>query len=914
MLLNGLNGKFQVIFLMITLAIFGCNRNSVETNGSFKLDRGNLLFQDTDSEPIMPMPVEVENSLYSSWLQKTVRGSRLLDDMENPETWSHEGPGEILFTTDRAIDGCQSVRLTSQTFAGATHEILGRTPKGIAVAKRKFKSQNWQEYNRLSFWVYPQLPGFNAISMYTVLHNDGTKKVPDSSVGVRARNYFLLKNNQWNHVVWEIEHLPRDSVTAIDFAYRGHGNEPGATETVCFDIDHLELQQVNPDHYHGWKVSPGKIAFSHVGYLPEATKTAIASDITSSTFKVIEVQKNKTAFEAPVQNITTQLGEFQLMDFSQLTKPGFYYLQAGNTKTRPFNIAGDLWHDTIYKIINFFYCQRCGTEIPTIHSICHKDWTCIKDDKQISINGGWHDAGDLSQGIKRTSDAVYSMLSLAQVLQDSEPALAQRLLTEARWGLDWLLSTRFGDGYRPVWVTMDFWTDNIIGTKDDVAQPAENTPFANFVAATAEAIAARIIKETDPALAARALKAAEEDFKFAVEQIPQFPGDDFSSQDLFWCRSRVELMAAGALASIELYKTTAKDKYAKKAFEFADIILQSQQQTFASWKLPLTGFFYTGPNKEKILHQFYCDTNEHLPALSLAKLCELFPEHPKWINWYASTVLYSEFLKTTSKITYPYQMLPASIYSIDESNEPAFRDQVINGIALGRKHYLRIFPAWTPGVRGNNAEILSQAQALSAIANLRNDRQSGDLAIKQVEWTLGANPFCQSQMFGQGYDYPPMYSGMSGDMVGAMPVGIKTHGNEDIPFWPVDNCYCYKEVWVVSPPKILSIIADLYKPTKTAVTSNLNFNLSEQTSTDGNVTIRLNATGTGKATFTVRFFNLSVDKTTCSAELNLKKPQIITFKAKVLQENKPWVAVVIPNNDYQQRKEIIGSSRQDWAQ
>jgi hypothetical protein len=48
--------------------------------------------------------------------------------------------------------------------------------------------------------------------------------------------------------------------------------------------------------------------------------------------------------------------------------------------------------------------------------------------------------------------------------------------------------------------------------------------------------------------------------------------------------------------------------------------------------------------------------------------------------------------------------------------------------------------------------------------------------------------------------------------------------------------------------------------------------------------------------------------------LRTLRVKLIKIGAKILKENKPWVAVVIPNNDFQQRKEIIGSSRQHWAQ
>ena len=65
------------------------------------------------------------------------------------------------------------------------------------------------------------------------------------------------------------------------------------------------------------------------------------------------------------------------------------------------------------------------------------------------VNGGYHDAGDLS-ATGHTPAMAYALLSLADSLkrQGEDPVLTARLLEEARWGLNWVLKTRFGDGYR----------------------------------------------------------------------------------------------------------------------------------------------------------------------------------------------------------------------------------------------------------------------------------------------------------------------------------------------------------------------------------------------------------------------------------------------------------------------------------
>jgi hypothetical protein len=160
------------------------------------------------------------------------------------------------------------------------------------------------------------------------------------------------------------------------------------------------------------------------------------------------------------------------MDFSSFQQTGDYALRAGNQRTRPFRIDDHVWDRTIWKALNFFYAERCGVAVPGVHDICHQDWRGHWKGEHINISGGWHDAGDLSQGLVNTSEAVYAMFDLAEAFQsqshESRQELADRLIEEAKWGLDWVMKTTFSDGARVHWATMRFWTNGRLGDYDDV--------------------------------------------------------------------------------------------------------------------------------------------------------------------------------------------------------------------------------------------------------------------------------------------------------------------------------------------------------------------------------------------------------------------------------------------------------------
>jgi hypothetical protein len=105
--------------------------------------------------------------------------------------------------------------------------------------------------------------------------------------------------------------------------------------------------------------------------------------------------------------------------------------------------------------------------------------------------------------------------------------------------------------------------------------------------------------------------------------------------------------------------------------------------------------------------------------------------------------------------------------------------------------------------------LLSQAKALSTVARLRADSAALDLAQRQAQWIVGRNPFTQSTIYGVGYDWAQQYSVSSGDFVGALPVGMQSRGVTDLPYWPSQNTYVYKEVWVHSASRWLWLMADL---------------------------------------------------------------------------------------------------------
>ncbi len=864
----------------------------------------------TAQTPRTLLPIDFENSAEFGWLNKPVLASRVLDDLTRADTWRFSGTGTLTFPSEPRLGDMRVLRVDLQMFRDAPAPT--RNQLSSVNLQRAFAGEDWRAYNRLSMWIKPDVVGLPMLPLQIVLHNDGAEKVPDR-YGREGIHYVTLATNSWQHVVWEIEPLARDRVTSIEIGYWVNKMLAAPGDHVAFEIGRVELQRVEPDHHTGWNVAPGKISFSHIGYETGSSKTALASDLKASTFSLVRVSDNAlgaVVLEKPVRAVQSRLGAFQELDFSEVNTPGSYILRAGNTTTRPFRIAGDVWTESVWQGLNFFYGNRCGYPVPGVHGVDHLDWFATLGNQRIVMSGGWHDAGDLSQGVINTGEATYSMFALAEQLRAraDQPALVARLIEEAKWGLEWVLRVRFPGGYRISFASHNLWTDNIVGDADDRTREARNNPNANYISAAAEAIAYRVLKDAEPELAARSLRTAEEDWSYAIVGVE---GPSTWHTPAF-AATRMELAAIGVTASIELFRATGKQKYADKAVELARTIVESQQKRAVGSSFPLSGFFYTGADRDTIFHQFHRG-NDQAPIIALTQLVEALPQHADWLKWYSTIALYADYQKRSASTTAPYGVLPAYVYRLgDEQKEvpdsgalhlatrAAYRAQVQSGMPLGGGWYLRAFPVWFAR-RGNYGVLLSQAKALSAAARLRNDSAALDLAQRQAQWVVGRNPFVQSTMYGVGYDWAQQYSVSSGDFVGSLPVGMQSRADSDLPYWPSQNMYVYKEVWVHSTSRWLWLMQDLLAAR--GLVKDAGFGVTVTAAANGELTFRAVVRDTSVRELTLRAENLAVAQASRPVPRGGQGAKTVEWKARRTAADLPWTAVVIPDADVSRRRE-----------
>lgn len=768
-----------------------------------------------------PMKPEADRSMETFNLKKAVKSDLLLWDGESMEPWSFEGEGQasvkdggiLCLETKARADHWPDNEVRANDAAQGLYATFGSY-----IARLKVKRPKAGGENRIWFKIKPICPGLHSPIVRVGFVNNGQVKIPDaySREGFNAIN---LVNHEWNTCVWEIDSIAHDAVEEISFNLHRYGKEVSTGDDLRFELCDIRFQETEPNVVHGWQCERETVAYATTGYFTGGGKIAVANTA-QTVFEVID-EAGKAAFQGQIQTLNSHLGSFQVLDFSALQTTGRYKIRLGNTLSEAFCIADDLLESTLWKLVNFLFCERCGYPVPGRHGTCHQDNIARHNDLSLVYAGGWHDAADVSQQTMQTAEILDGLLTAAKRVRDKAGLLYSRMMEEANWGLDFVLRMRFGDGYRASHSAIRRWTDNFMGNMDDCEADVHNRSFENFVFAAVEAEAMTAFNDTDPELAWKCLDAAKEDFQFAHERFIQVGLEEPYFLEHTAGASLSQYYAAAAWAAGRIYEITKEPAYKEYAAAYADQIIACQEQ---GGRAPMKGFFYRDKTCRHIVH-FSHQARDQIFAMGLAQVCRALKEETDVSRWEAALRLHGEYLKGLTRYTAPYGMLPAGIHHISEADdEETFRvvhpkvdyqrerenyiKQLKAGVDLGDGYYIRVFPVWF-SYRGNSAIQLSMGKAASVIGTYFGDQKLLEIAREQLYWTLGKNPFRQSLIYGEGDRYGQQYTALLGETVGEMPVGVQTRGNEDVPYWPQANIATYREVWTTPPGRFMWIAADL---------------------------------------------------------------------------------------------------------
>jgi endoglucanase len=266
----------------------------------------------------------------------------------------------------------------------------------------------------------------------------------------------------------------------------------------------------------------GMLAASQVGYAPGMVKR-FSSPRAFDRFQVVREIDGAVVLERgpDCEQAVSGLGPVARVwmgDFSALTAPGRYRLEAAGLRSHPFEVGAEVFDDTVRAVERAFYFQRAFTAVEPAHA--EGPWIHPSDAELAppGVRGGWHDAGDFSLYSASLNSALFWLqLTAADFSPDDDDRNIPEsgngipdLLDETRWGLEWLLSMQdTSGGFRNTTCQEHYGP---YGTN----LPHRMRPYRSGevgTLATARAVgnlatAAALFRRRDPAFADRALEAA----------------------------------------------------------------------------------------------------------------------------------------------------------------------------------------------------------------------------------------------------------------------------------------------------------------------------------------------------------------------------------------------------------------------
>ena len=326
---------------------------------------------------------------------------------------------------------------------------------------------------------------------------------------------------------------------------------------------------------------------NQVGFSPNHYKTLVLSEV-ANDFEIIEKASGKTVYtgkakEAKDYSFANE--KVRIAEFSDLTKPGVYFLKFNNTKSQDFTITKNAYQDILKASVKSYYMIRASSELKSEHVneysrvaghldnvvYVHKSAASEKrpENSIISSPGGWYDAGDYNKYIVNSGITCYTLLrtydrfkKVHTKLDLNIPESANKkadLLDEIEYNINWMLTMQDpNDGGVYHKLTHKnfsrFIVPEQVKAKRYVVQKSV-TAALNFTAVIA--YYARLVddKEKKEAL----LKQAKMAFEWALKNPEAYYiqpqdistgeyGDKNASDEFFW-------------AAIELYISTKDETY-----------------------------------------------------------------------------------------------------------------------------------------------------------------------------------------------------------------------------------------------------------------------------------------------------------------------------------------------------------------
>ncbi|WP_261882058.1 glycoside hydrolase family 9 protein [Vibrio pelagius] len=527
---------------------------------------------------------------------------------------------------------------------------------------------------------------------------------------------------------------------------------------------------------------------NHIGYEANAPKQAILQTrkarLSSTSVLLVCADNHVTVDSFDVvkhgQVANWHTGNYFTIDFSEVTKPGRYYLRFENLRSEIFEIGEKLlMQRTFSDVLHYFKSQRCGG----IFDKKDKQAQLLGTDRYVDVHGGWYDAsGDVSKYFSHLSYAnylnpqqipmvVWNMLKGLRLALDHEAFqkfTQTRLTEEALFGADFLVRMQDAAGYFYMTV-FDKWSKDINqrdicayatqeGIKSDDFQAGFRQGAGVAIAALASASALEVSGEFSNQTY---LETAEKGYWHLKEYNHLYLNDGEENIIDEYC---------ALLAASELYRVTKDSKYLAEARIWTKRLSQRQQSDQT-----VEYFWSTTADGSR---PYFHAAEAGLPVIAL---CEYLAIEPDEQQHQAARLVVEQAcqfeVNITDKVTNPFGYPRQYVKPVDGDKRDAFF--VAHNNETGY---------WW---QGENARLGSLAtMALLAQPYIHNEALKARLiTLSQncLDWILGLNPYHMCMLDGHGHnnpDYLPQlgFFNAKGGICNGITAGFEDE--EDIAFNP----------------------------------------------------------------------------------------------------------------------------------
>lgn len=354
------------------------------------------------------------------------------------------------------------------------------------------------------------------------------------------------------------------------------------------------------------------IRINQMGYLPQSRKTAVFMSETGTEVKEYVLvdaftgEKIQTFHQPKATGTMEPMQTTYRLDFSEITTPGTYYIEAGEAQSPQFAINEYIYNGTADFLLGYMRQQRCGFN-PYLEDSCHTHDGYIayhptKTGQHIDVKGGWHDAANYLQYTATSANAIYQMMFAYQQNPEAfgdafdanghnKPNGIPDIVDEIKWGLDWLnkMNPAKGEMYNQIaddrnhdGMRLPNQDDTDYGYEDNKGRPVyycsgEKQPRGQSMNATTGvastagkfascfALGAEILKSYYPDFARHIGAKAGDAYQHGVENPGVCQTASIRSPHIYEEENWVDDMQ---LAAAQLHKLTGDRKYLDQAVEY----------------------------------------------------------------------------------------------------------------------------------------------------------------------------------------------------------------------------------------------------------------------------------------------------------------------------------------------------------